>query len=79
MPIVKLSLIKEIRAGQETKNFLSTEGRFADVKDLSFSIIYAETYETVDIVCQNAHDYVVWAKGLKLNSTFAASNDLRRG
>ena len=49
--------------GQNTKNFKSAGDKFASVGELSFSIIYGKGYTTVDIVCQSAHDYLVWAKG----------------
>jgi len=67
-PAVKLAVIKELRVGQNTKNFKSTGDKFASVKELSFSIIFGKGYTTVDIVCQSAKDYLVWAKGETFSS-----------
>lgn len=72
---IMLSQIREIRAGQNTRTFESTGGRFRDMSDLSLSIIHGQALASVDLVFQTAADFETWSIGLRLAAAFYDNGD----
>ncbi|XP_071775347.2 inactive phospholipase C-like protein 2 [Centroberyx gerrardi] len=62
---ISLPSIREVRTGRNTETF-RTCGVYDQIsEDCAFSIIYAETYESLDLVANSAEVANIWVTGLR--------------
>ncbi|XP_034016211.1 inactive phospholipase C-like protein 2 [Thalassophryne amazonica] len=62
---ISLSSIREVRTGRNTETF-RTSGVYEQIsEDCTFSIIYGETYESLDLVANSAEVANIWVTGLR--------------
>ncbi|XP_047461253.1 inactive phospholipase C-like protein 2 isoform X2 [Mugil cephalus] len=62
---ISLASIREVRTGRNTETF-RTSGVYEQIsEDCAFSIIYGETYETLDLVANSAEVANIWVTGLR--------------
>ncbi|XP_066500705.1 inactive phospholipase C-like protein 2 [Hoplias malabaricus] len=83
---IDVKSIKEVRTGKNTDTF-RTNGIYDQIsEDCAFSIIYGETYESLDLVANTADVANIWVTGLRylisygkltLNMIESYQNDLR--
>uniref|UniRef100_A0A668AAD6 Phosphoinositide phospholipase C n=1 Tax=Myripristis murdjan TaxID=586833 RepID=A0A668AAD6_9TELE len=62
---ISLPSIREVRTGRNTETF-RTSGVYDQIsEDCAFSIIYGETYESLDLVANSAEVANIWVTGLR--------------
>ncbi|CAL8364188.1 unnamed protein product [Arctogadus glacialis] len=62
---ITLPSIREVRTGRNTEIF-RTSGLYEQIsEDCAFSIIYGETYESLDLVANSAEVANIWVSGLR--------------
>uniref|UniRef100_A0A6Q2ZG51 Phosphoinositide phospholipase C n=1 Tax=Esox lucius TaxID=8010 RepID=A0A6Q2ZG51_ESOLU len=62
---IAIPSIKEVRTGRNTETF-RTNGVYDQIsEDCAFSIIYGETYESLDLVANSAEVANIWVTGLR--------------
>ncbi|KAM4630850.1 inactive phospholipase C-like protein 2 [Polymixia lowei] len=62
---ISLPSMREVRTGRNTETF-RTSGLYDQIsEDCAFSIIYGETYESLDLVANSAEVANVWVTGLR--------------
>ncbi|CAL8297453.1 unnamed protein product [Lota lota] len=62
---ISLPSIREVRTGRNTEIF-RTSGLYEQIsEDCAFSIIYGETYESLDLVANSAEVANIWVSGLR--------------
>jgi hypothetical protein len=64
-PKLALASVKFIRVGQCTATFRKARN-VAQYERLSFSLIYGDAFETLDLICQREDDYERWVEGLQM-------------
>lgn len=61
---ISLSTVKFIRIGQSTAAFRKARG-VSQYARLSFSLVYGECFETLDLIAHRAEDFDRWVEGLQ--------------
>ena len=60
---LKLSDVKFVKVGQLTPAFRRAKN-VAQYESLSFSLVYGDDFDTLDLIAHNAQDFEIWVTGL---------------